>query len=61
MQNTDFNIAVSVKAVENRIVITSLSHLCYTNTALGQEVLTKKLCNASVACVETNSALDTKF
>lgn len=61
MQNTVFNIAVSVKAVENRVVITSLSHLCYTNTALGQEVLTEKLCNACVACVETNSALDTKF
>lgn len=61
VQNTDFNIAVSVKAVENRVVITSLSHLCYTNTALGQELLTEKLCNVCAACVETNSALDIKF
>lgn len=61
MQNADFNNAVSLKAVENRVVITSLSHGCYTNTAIGQEVLTEKLCNGCVACVETNSAHDTKF
>lgn len=60
MQNTDFNITVCVKAVENRVVITPLSNLCYTSSALGQEVLTE-LCNACVACVETNSDLDTKF